>query len=78
MVEGKKTAIFIKGLKASGLVQTVMRDLVKLRGEPEANRLFMRTGHDVHPFENAAPLESMAGKQDCALFCFGHDQKKRP
>ncbi len=55
-----------------------MRDLVALRGEPEASRLFMRNGHDMHPFENIVPLESMASKQDCALFCFGSHQKKRP
>ena len=55
-----------------------MRDLVSLRGEAEVSRMFMRTGHDMHPFENIVPLESMASKQDCALFCFGNHQKKRP
>jgi ribosome production factor 2 len=78
LVEGKKTAIFVKGQKASETVQSVMRDFITLRGEPEASRVFMRTGHDMHPFENIVPLESMASKNDCALYCFGHSQKKRP
>ena len=78
LVEGKKTAIFVRGQKASLTIQGVMRDLVTLRGEPEVSRVFMRNGHDMHPFENIVPLESMASKQDCALICFGNHQKKRP
>ncbi len=71
-MEGKKTAIFVRGQKASLTIQGVMRDLVTLRGEPEVSRVFMRNGHDMHPFENIVPLESMASKQDCALICFGN------
>lgn len=78
LVEGKKTAIFIKGKKSSLVVQNLMRDIIALRGEPESSRVFLRNGHDMHPFENIVPLESMASKQDCALFCFGNHQKKRP
>lgn len=78
LIEGKKSAIFVKGQKASVTVQSLMRDLIQLRGEVENSRVFMRTGHDMHPFENIVPLESMSSKQDCALFCFGHNQKKRP
>ena len=55
-----------------------MRDFITLRGETDASRVYMRTGHDMHPLENIVPLESMASKNDCALFCFGHSQKKRP
>ena len=32
----------------------------------------------MHPLENIVPLESMASKNDCGLFCFGNHQKKRP
>ncbi|TNV77302.1 hypothetical protein FGO68_gene14700 [Halteria grandinella] len=78
IVEGKKTAIFIKGQKASNTIQQVMRDLITLRGEPDATRVYMRSGHDMHPLENVVPLESMASKNDCPLFCFGHSMKKRP
>ena len=49
-----------------------------MRGESENSRVFMRTGHEMHPFENIVTLESMASKQECALFCFGNTQKKRP
>jgi ribosome production factor 2 len=78
LVEGKKVAIFVKGQKASAIIQNFLRDLITLRGEPESSRVFMRNGHDMLPFDNIVPLESMASKQDCALFCFGHTQKKRP
>ena len=72
LVEGPKTAIFVKGQKASNTVQAFMRDLIQMRGEPDASRVFMRTGHDMHPFENIVPLESMASKNDCGLFVFGN------
>ena len=55
-----------------------MRDMIQLRGDPESSRIFMRNGHEMLPFENIVPLESMSSKQDCALFCFGNHQKKRP
>jgi len=56
-----------------------MRDIIQMRGgEIDSSRVFMRKGHDMHPFENIVPLESMASKQDCGLFCFGSHQKKRP
>ena len=55
-----------------------MRDLIALRGDVESSRVYMRKGHDMHPFENIVPLESMASINDCGLFCFGHNQKKRP
>ena len=78
LVEGEKTAVFIKGQKASNTVQQFMRDIITLRGDQESSRVFMRKGHDMHPFENIVPLESMTSKNDCGLFLFGHTQKKRP
>jgi ribosome production factor 2 len=78
LVEGVKSAIFVKGQKASNIVQAFMRDLIQMRGDPEVSRVYMRTGHDMHPLENIVPLESMASKNDCGLFVFGNSQKKRP
>ena len=78
LIEGKKTAIFIRGKKCSQVIQDLMREMIQLRGEPENSRVFMRNGHEILPFENIVPLESMSSKQDCALFCFGNHQKKRP
>jgi ribosome production factor 2 len=55
-----------------------MKEIIAMRGETENSRVYMRKGHDMRPFENVVPLESMASKNDCGLFCFGHNQKKRP
>lgn len=55
-----------------------MREIITLRGEVDSSRVYMRKGHDMHPVENIVPLESMASKNDCGLFCFGSHQKKRP
>lgn len=68
----------MKGQKASNKIQSVMRDMITLRGEQDATRVYMRTGHDMHPLDNVVPLESMASKNECALFCFGHSMKKKP
>merc|ERR1719160_967105 len=39
--------------------------------------LFARK-HDIHPFENAAKLETLCNKYDHGLFAFGSSSKKRP
>lgn len=77
LIENPKSAIFIKGKKSSNVVNQILKELHVLRGG-EYNKLFMRKSHDMHPFEDHAPLESFSKKQDCSLFCFGNDQKKRP
>lgn len=42
------------------------------------SKLFLRTGKDVHPFDDIGPIEQMSSKQGCALFVCGTHQKKRP
>jgi hypothetical protein len=49
-----------------------MKDLYILRGSLERSKLFLRKGYDIHPFENAGPLENMSSKQDCSLICVGN------
>jgi len=35
------------------------------------NKLFLRKGYDLHPFENVGAIEAMANKQNCHLFVVG-------
>lgn len=60
--ENKKSAIFVKGNKSSKVITQLMRELHQLRGDPETSRIFMKKTHDMHPFDNVIPLESMASK----------------
>jgi len=39
----------------------LMKNLSLLRG-PDMSKLFLRKGHDVHPFEDVSLVESMAAK----------------
>ena len=48
-----------------------------MRG-PEQSKLFLRTGHELHPFDDVGPVEQMCTKQGAALFVVGTHQKKRP
>lgn len=72
LIENPKTAIFIKGNKSSNLINQIMKELNVMRGLEDRSRLFMRKGHDIHPFDNMGPLEQMSSKQDCSLICFGN------
>lgn len=60
----------IKGNKTSFEVMQLMKELSILRG-PEMNKLFLRKGYDLHPFEDIGSLETMANKQNCHLFAVG-------
>lgn len=59
--ENQKSAIFIKGKKSSQVVNTLLKELHVLRGG-DLNRLFLRKGHDMHPFEDHTPLETIGKK----------------
>ena len=67
----------MRGKKVSQDVLELMKDLHMQRGN-DISKLFLRTGKDIHPFDDIGPLESMASKQGCALFVAGTQQKKRP
>jgi ribosome production factor 2 len=77
LIENPKTSIFVKGNKSSDVINKVLKDLHLLRGD-DKSKLFLKKTHDIHPFDDQAPLEVMAQRQDCSLFCFGNNQKKRP
>jgi len=55
----------------------LMKDIHQQRGS-DLNKLFMRTSHDLHPFDDIGPLEQFAQKQGCCMFILGTHQKKRP
>lgn len=74
-VEDAKTAVILAGNRASHEVQTLLKDLHKIRA-PLAT-LFMRK-HEMHPFEDINKLETLCGKYDHGLFAFGSSSKKRP
>lgn len=59
LIENIKSAIFIKGKKSSEVVNKVIKELHVLRGG-EHNKLFLRKSHDMHPFEDHAPLENFS------------------
>jgi ribosome production factor 2 len=75
IVEEAKTALIVRGNKASNEVQLFLRDLFHLR-TPLA-MLFMRK-HAEHPFEDLKRIEQLCGKHDHSLFAFGSSSKKRP
>jgi len=74
-VEDAKTALLLSGNRATVEVQSLLKDLHKVRS-PLAS-LFIRK-HDMHPFEDTQRLESLCSKYDHGLFAFGSSSKKRP
>jgi hypothetical protein len=77
IIEGDKKSIIMRGKKVSQPVLDLMKDLHLQRGT-DLSKLFLRTGKDIHPFDDIGPVEMMAHKQNCALFVAGTHQKKRP
>jgi hypothetical protein len=75
-VENTKQAIFLRGSKTSELVGDVMKDLFGLR-KPHGV-MMQRKNDNMHPFDDAASLEFLAGKNDCSIFCVANHSKKRP
>lgn len=55
-----------------------MKDFFTLKAGSEYCKLFLRKSHDISPFEDIGPLESLSFKTDCSLFALGTHQKKRP
>lgn len=75
LVEKSKTALVIRGNRASPDVMSLLRDLHRLRYP--LSKLYSRK-HDHHPFENIEPVEYICKKFDHTLFLFGSSSKKRP
>jgi ribosome production factor 2 len=75
LVENVKSAMFLKALTSSQLVNDAMADLASLK-KPFCVQL--QKNNDIHPFEDASPLEFLSQKNDASLFVFGSHSKKRP
>ena len=76
-VEDAKRVLLLQGNKASQAVKAVLTDLWQLK-RGQAAKLARK--NDIWPFEagSEVPLQFFGEKADCALFCLGNHNKKRP
>jgi len=74
-IENTKTAVFVRGVKCSQLVQDCMKDLNALK-KPKS--ISYNQKNDIRPFEDCTKLEFYSKKLDASLFVFGSHNKKRP
>jgi len=75
LFENVKNAMFIKGSTSNQVMQQVLKDLYLLKA-PDA--LHLQKSNEIRPFEDAAPVEFLASKNDTSLFMFSSHSKKRP
>ncbi|EAN88431.1 hypothetical protein, conserved [Trypanosoma cruzi] len=75
VVENPKKILFLRGSRTSSVVNDAMTDLAAIT-KPYNKKLKKRNGF--HPFEGREHLEFLGFKNDCSLFCFTSDNKKRP
>ncbi|KAG8346750.1 Brix domain [Trypanosoma vivax] len=75
VVENPKKILFMKGSRTSSVASDALVDLVAIT-KPHNKRLRKRNAF--HPFEGREHLEFLGFKNDCSLFCFANDNKKRP
>jgi len=75
IVEGPKSALFLKGKKTCLAVTQVLIDLRQLKF-PYA--IPYQKKNEIRPFEDVSSLEFYSLKSECSLFCFGSHSKRRP
>lgn len=73
--ENPKKILFLRGTRTSSVVNDALNDLAAIT-KPHNKKLKKRNGF--HPFEGREHLEFLGFKNDCSLFCFTSDSKKRP
>lgn len=73
--ENPKKALFLKGESTSEVVTDAMNDLNHIM-KPFTKKLAKRNAF--HAWDGTSHLEFLGFKNDCSLFCFGSDSKKRP
>ena len=61
LFEGPKKSIILRGKKTSQEVLDLMKDLHMQRGT-DLSKLFLRTGKEIHPFDDISLVESLAVK----------------
>ncbi|KAH8928884.1 Brix-domain-containing protein, partial [Atractiella rhizophila] len=75
VVEGPKTAIFVKGSQTSQNVNLALSELAQLK-KPDC--LLFNKKNAIHPFEDSSSLAFWSHKNDASLFLVGLHSKKRP
>ncbi|RNF12314.1 ribosome biogenesis protein [Trypanosoma conorhini] len=75
VVENPKRILFLRGARTSSVVSEALTDLAAIT-QPHNKKLRKRNAF--HPFESREHLEFLGFKNDCSLFCFASDSKKRP
>ena len=73
--ENAKTVLFLQGERTSQVILDTTNDLNNIL-KPHTKKLKKKNAF--HPFDGVEHLEFLAFKNDCSLFCFGSDSKKRP
>jgi len=75
-VESRKRVLLLHGTKCPLPISTVLTTLAKLT-QPNSVKL-NKKNDNIHPFEDPASLEFLAGKNECGVVVFGTHSKKRP
>eukprot|EP00796_Vickermania_ingenoplastis_P009145 gene9145-6427_t len=75
VIENPKKILFLKGANANEVVTDAMNDLTSIT-KPYNAKLKKRNAFT--PFEGRQHIEFLGFKNDCSLFCFGSNNKKRP
>jgi len=74
-VENPKRILYMRGANTSEVVNDAVTDLVAIT-RPYNKKLAKRNAF--HPFEGNEHIQFLCYKNDCSLFCFSSDSKKRP
>ena len=74
-MEDPKNALILQGTKVSQVVKDVLSDISRLK-QDQAVRYTRK--NDVHPLEAETSMQFFCERSDCALFCLGNHNKKRP
>lgn len=75
VIENAKKILFLKGANANEVVTDAMSDLTAITKPYNAK---LRKRNAFMPFEGRQHIEFLGFKNDCSLFCFGSNNKKRP
>lgn len=75
VVENAKKILFLRGASANDVIQDAMTDLMSIT-KPYCKKLKKKNAF--LPFEGREHVEFLGFKNDCSLFCFGSNNKKRP
>lgn len=75
IVENPKKILFLKGANANEVVQDALADLQCITKPYNAK---LKKKNAFMPFDGRQHIEFLGFKNDCSLFCFGSNNKKRP